>query len=99
MFNLGYLPGGDKTVTTDPDSTVLALGRSAEVLRPGGIVSIVVYRGHPGAVDEAEAVEEWLDGLDPNQFSVFRLGRDGVPPHRPYIAFVKSSSEDSHHPF
>lgn len=47
-FNLGYLPGGDKTITTQSQTTVEALHVAKEVLMPGGLISLVVYVGHPG---------------------------------------------------
>jgi len=59
MFNLGYLPGGDHALTTQSDSTVAALEQSLRLLRPGGVLSIVCYRGHPGGAEEAEAVCRW----------------------------------------
>lgn len=64
MFNLGYLPGGDKSWVTQPASTVDALQQAASVLRRGGLLSVMVYHGHPGAAAEARAVEEWITGLD-----------------------------------
>lgn len=63
MFNLGYLPGGDKWLTTHPASTLQALNQALLLLRTGGVISLLVYRGHPGAKAEAEAVLAWLDQL------------------------------------
>jgi predicted methyltransferase len=59
-FNLGYLPGSDKTTTTLPHTTLAALDHSLAVLRPGGALSVLVYRGHSGGQDEAQAVAQWL---------------------------------------
>jgi uncharacterized Zn-binding protein involved in type VI secretion len=56
MFNLGYLPGGDRSVCTRPESTVAAIAAAVEVLRIGGVVSVVAYRGHEGGAAETEAV-------------------------------------------
>lgn len=83
MFNLGYLPGSDHKITTLPESTVTALGGALSILRPGGILAITVYRGHPGAVTEAQAVEGFLNGLEPKQYSVLQGSyinqRDDIP--------------------
>ena len=68
MFNLGYLPGGDKALTTLPDSTLPALKQSASLLASGGIISILAYRGHPGGKDECAVVIEWVKSLPDNQF-------------------------------
>lgn len=47
-FNLGYLPGGDKTITTESETTLEALKVAKEILMPGGLISLLVYVGHPG---------------------------------------------------
>lgn len=65
MFNLGYLPGGDKTKTTRPDSTVMALRAAFRLLREGGIVTVLAYTGHPGGAEEAEAVAQWVNATTP----------------------------------
>lgn len=67
MFNLGYLPRGDKSIVTRPESTVAALTQAFDILLPGGIISIVLYLGHPGGRDEAEAVIAWAKNLAPEQ--------------------------------
>lgn len=64
MFNLGYLPGGDKTLITRADTTVRALQQGLTLLAPGGLISLMLYRGHTGASSETAAVRHWLDGLD-----------------------------------
>jgi methylase of polypeptide subunit release factors len=64
MFNLGYLPGSDKTLTTQAGSTLSALDQALDLLRIGGLISLLVYRGHDGANEEAAAVQSWLGRLD-----------------------------------
>ena len=61
MFNLGYLPSGnaDKSIITEPDSSISALEASLQLLRPGGIITVVLYPGHEGGDLEAAAVESW----------------------------------------
>lgn len=60
MFNLGYLPGSDKRITTGAKTTLPALDAAWGQLRPGGVLSVLAYRGHPGGQEEALAVERWL---------------------------------------
>lgn len=59
-FNLGYLPGGDHSITTTAASTLAALRQSLDLIRPGGGLSVVAYRGHPGAGAEADAVDDFF---------------------------------------
>ncbi|KAI4323230.1 hypothetical protein L6164_022852 [Bauhinia variegata] len=56
-FNLGYLPGGDKEIITRSETTLLALEAAKRILMRGGLISIVVYVGHPGGWEELKVVE------------------------------------------
>lgn len=65
-FNLGYLPGGvDPVLVTRPETTIPALEQAVAVLAPGGLVTVVLYPGHAGGREEAEAVRCWAAALDP----------------------------------
>ncbi|WP_054652837.1 tRNA 5-(aminomethyl)-2-thiouridylate-methyltransferase MnmM [Salidesulfovibrio brasiliensis] len=57
MFNFGYLPGGDETVITRPETSCAAIDAALSVMRRGGVASMVLYTGHPGGAEEAEAIE------------------------------------------
>ena len=63
MFNLGYLPGGDKQQTTTPDSTIMAIRAGLHILSNGGVMTVTAYRGHPGGQQEAAAVAELAKSL------------------------------------
>lgn len=58
-FNLGYLPGGDKSVTTMTSTTIDAIEQGASLLRPGGLMTIVCY-SHPEGLRELAAIRELL---------------------------------------
>ncbi|GLT91536.1 hypothetical protein SLE2022_094190 [Rubroshorea leprosula] len=62
-FNLGYLPGGDKGIITMSTTTLLALEAAKKILMPGGLISLVVYIGHPGGREELETVEAFASRL------------------------------------
>ncbi|WP_340007404.1 class I SAM-dependent methyltransferase [Paenibacillus sp. FSL K6-0276] len=84
MFNLGYLPSGDadKNIITQPDSTIAALEASLQLLRPGGIITAVLYPGHEGGDLEAAAVQSWAAAVSPQlaQSIVYRqLQRNDAP--------------------
>jgi len=59
-FNLGYLPGSDKQTATKASSTLPALHQAIQLLRPGGALSVLAYRGHPGGEEEAGKVAAWI---------------------------------------
>ncbi|GAV22355.1 tRNA (mnm(5)s(2)U34)-methyltransferase [Carboxydothermus pertinax] len=58
VFNLGYLPGGDKKVVTKPKSTIAGISECYKLLELGGIIAITVYVGHPGGEEEKILLEE-----------------------------------------
>ncbi len=68
MFNLGYLPGSDKSIKTIPEETVKALSEALVLLSTTGCISIVVYTGHPGGLEEANAVRNWLGKVSEEKF-------------------------------
>lgn len=68
MWNLGYLPGGDKQLTTTMQSTLAAIQTGLALLACGGVMTIIAYTGHPGGLEETAAVEALLRGLDPNEY-------------------------------
>lgn len=70
MFNLGYLPGGDKSIITQTDSTLTALTVAARILACGGIITLLAYPGHPGGDQETGQVKHWCEQLDAGQFEV-----------------------------
>jgi len=59
-FNLGYLPKGDKSITTSEETTLTALCIAHEWLVRRGVLSILCYRGHPGGKSEEEGVRKLI---------------------------------------
>jgi len=70
MFNLGYLPHSDHLIKTQPQTTVKGLDAAVQLLQIGGVVTIIVYTGHEGAQEEADAVLLWASLLAQKQFNV-----------------------------
>jgi SAM-dependent methyltransferase len=89
LFNLGYRPGGDRSVITRPETTVAALKQSLALLAAGGTVIVVVYPGHSGGDDEQSAVEDWAAGLDPRACHCWRMGQTNVTAAAPYLLLVQ----------
>lgn len=93
-FNLGYLPGSASDLTTTPDTTIRALNAAVRLLRPGGVVTIVVYTGHEGGTEEAEAVRTWATNLPQEQFHALSyrfVNQQNDPPR--LVAVEKRTTE------
>jgi ubiquinone/menaquinone biosynthesis C-methylase UbiE len=88
IFNLGYLPGGDKNFVTRPEQTLAALDRAAHCLLPGGIITVCVYTGHPGGAAEGEAVEQWAAGLAPAEFNAWVSRQLNRPASAPFVVII-----------
>jgi tRNA G37 N-methylase Trm5 len=70
VYNLGWLPGSDKTVTTQTESTLKSVRLLLPKMKPGGVISITCYPGHLEGEKEEEALIENLAALDPKQCSL-----------------------------
>ena len=91
LFNLGYCPGGDRSIITRPDTTGIALEQSLQLLAAGGIVVVTVYPGHSGGAEEQSTVENWAAGLDPRACHCWRMGQTNVSPTAPYLLLVQKA--------
>jgi predicted methyltransferase len=56
MFNLGYLPRGNQEIITQPQTTLSAICKIFEYIKPGGLISVLCYRGHEGGKKETQEV-------------------------------------------
>ena len=93
MFNLGYLPGGDKSIITQTASTLAALTVACRLLTKGGVITVMAYPGHPGGVVETQQVNDWCVQLDPEQFSVRIFYSVGNPQTTPRLFVISKHSQ------
>lgn len=81
-YNLGYLPGGDKTIVTNTGSTLLSLELATQLLGCGGALSITCYPGHAEGKREEEQVLRWATKLPATKWRVCHhrwINRDNSP--------------------
>jgi hypothetical protein len=55
-FNLGYLPGGDKAIVTEPEVTLATIRAAQTALQVGGCISCTCYPGHEAGRREEEQI-------------------------------------------
>lgn len=70
VFNLGYLPGSDQSVVTHSASTVKAIAIALELLKAGGLLSVLCYQGHPGGAKETAHVGAFFKQLSTHDYRV-----------------------------
>lgn len=91
MFNLGYLPGGNHKIITRPESTVRAIDKVLEKLLPGGIVTIVIYYGHEGGLEEKDKLLEYIKRLDNTIFSVIKIDYPNRQNNPPFLLTIEKA--------
>jgi len=89
MFNLGYLPGGDKSSTTTWPTTLKAVRAGLKLLRGGGILTVVVYPGHAAGNQEAIVLDKFAAQLDAGEFTVVRYSFANLRHEPPYLIAIE----------
>jgi len=87
-FNLGYLPGGDKDITTGSDTTEQGLIKAKSVLSSDGVITVVCYR-HAEGERELNVVRTLLSSWPQDKYTVIEstfINQRGAPP----VVFVVS---------
>ncbi len=70
VYNLGYLPGGNKNVTTKVDTTLASVKSALALLQKGGAICITCYPGHEEGKREEEALLSLCKELPPLAWNV-----------------------------
>ena len=70
VYNLGYLPGGDKKLTTTTESTLLSVKKGLSLLATGGALSITCYPGHEEGEKEETEILKYVTTLSKQEFGV-----------------------------
>lgn len=91
MFNLGYLPGDDHQVTTTAPETLAALAVAADLLQPGGALSVVCYPGHPAGAAETVAVEAWLGTMAARGWKIVKYSLLGTLRPAPLLLVARTA--------
>ena len=69
IFNLGYLPSADKSIITQPQTTIEALDKLCHMLVKGGRIAIMIYYGHEGGDIERDAVMDFVSQLPQQEYT------------------------------
>lgn len=93
VFNLGYLPGGNKEITTNYKSTIKSLEKTLGLMNPDGLIILTIYPGHPAGKIESEKIEEYLAKIDPKKYAVMKLAYQNRPNNPPYIMVIENTKK------
>lgn len=89
MFNLGYLPGGDKRITTLRETTLGAVKAAIELMDSDSALLIAVYPGHEEGEIEGEMLTELFASYSRYKYCIgkFRLCNS---PTSPYFFIIET---------
>ncbi|WP_042274111.1 tRNA (mnm(5)s(2)U34)-methyltransferase [[Clostridium] dakarense] len=93
LFNLGYLPRCEHMIITKPNTTIKAIKHSLKLLKPHGIISIAIYTGHPGGMEEKNSVYEFVKSLDQSEFNVLECGFINQINNPPQLVLIEKKKE------
>lgn len=89
IFNLGYLPKGDKNICTQKNNTLIAIEKSLSLLQVGGRVGIVVYSAHAGGAHERDGILNFVQTLPQRQFDVLYYQFANRPKDAPFALIIE----------
>lgn len=72
VYNLGYLPRHDKSITTMTQTTLESVKQAMKMIKPGGVVSVIAYPGHDEGANELAGLSEFLKDIDQAEFDILR---------------------------
>lgn len=73
IFNLGYLPKGNHSITTTKDTTLIAVKKALNLIDKNGVVILVIYYGHEEGRLEKDALEIYVTHLNQKIYNVVKL--------------------------
>ena len=70
IFNLGYLPSGDKTIVTQAQTTLKSVEQLLPMLDKKGLIILVLYSGHEEGMKEKKAILKKVTELPQEKYNV-----------------------------
>lgn len=89
IYNLGFLPGGNKNLTTKASSTLISLNCGLNILKKGGLVTISVYRGHKEGKNEEAVIMSFVKNLPKNKYAVMLHSFVNRDPNAPILIVIE----------
>ena len=89
IYNLGFLPKGDKSITTNYKSVIQSLKSCLNLLNENGLILITFYPGHEEGKNEEKYVGEFLKNLDQKTFQVIKYNFYNQINNPPFLISIR----------
>ncbi len=87
-FNFGWLPGGDHKIHTEKDSSIEAVKKALRLIKPGGLISMILYYGRDTGFEEKEALMDFVKTIDSGEYTVITAEFSNRPNCPPIPIFI-----------
>ncbi len=88
VFNFGYLPGGDHSLSTKKESSIKAIETGLSLLKKGGLMSLCIYSGGDSGFEEKDGILQYLRTLDSKKYLVIVSEYYNRPNNPPIPAMI-----------
>ena len=92
VFNFGYLPGGDHSISTKVSTSLAGVEQAIGILKVGGVMNLCIYSGKDTGYEEKEALLSYLKELDSKRWLVITssyFNRKNDPPLPVFVIRLK----------
>lgn len=93
IYNLGYLPGGDKSITTQVNTVIESLECALQYLKIKSVMSIVCYPGHESGKIELDGILQWARKLNQKTYTVTHHQFINQVNHPPELIIIQQTSD------
>ena len=92
IFNLGYLPNTDKTITTKKETTLIAVDKLVKEIQnnPNLLIIICLYPGHTDGKIESDYIDQYAYNLSSKDYLVCKYLNYNRPTS-PYIITISKN--------
>jgi len=93
IFNFGFLPGGDHSIFSKPETSIKAIDEALSIIKCDGFVSLCIYYGGDTGYEEKDAILSYLKKLDQKKYTVMLqsfYNRKNCPP---LFALIEKNQE------
>lgn len=91
MYNLGFLPGANKNITTKHSSTIRSIEVGLDILGNGGFITICVYPGHNEGKVESTCISDLVSSLPKNEYGVMVHKFANRSSSAPYLVIIEKN--------
>lgn len=89
VFNFGYLPSGDHSIATKPETSIPAIQQGLRLLKKNGLMTLCIYSGGDSGFYERDQLLAYLKTLDSRKYLVILSSYYNRPNHPPIPVLIR----------